>query len=343
MSVTRRLATALLASTFALASLGCTSVVQDGTNLKLAHTLNADHPVHKAMVFMGERLDELSGGEMSVQIYPNGQLGSERELVELLQIGSVSMTKVSTISMEGFSDEMKLFSIPYLFEDSDHYWRVLNSDVGQGLLDTLRDVRIQGLGYYDAGSRSFYMTDAPINTPADLKGKKVRVLPSPTSIATVNALGASATPISWGELYTALQQGIVEGAENNPPSYFLSKHYETAKYYTLDEHTSVPDLMIMSQRVYDNLSDQEEAWLKQAMAESVVYQRKLWDEASTDAIEKVKAAGVQVIYPDKAPFREAVKDVRAEFEKGELAPLIRRVEALNGANYRATLGLEGEE
>lgn len=328
MKLTRRLASTALLCAAALGAMGCASDVQDGTNLKLAHTLNADHPVHKAMEFMGQRLDELSGGEMSVKIYPNGQLGSERELVEMLQIGSVSMTKVSTISMEGFSDQMKLFSIPYLFEDSDHYWRVLNSQVGTDLLNTLRDVRIQGLTYYDAGSRSFYMTEAPIYTPADLTGKKVRVLPSPTSIATVNALGGSATPISWGELYTALQQGIVDGAENNPPSYYLSKHYETAKYYTLDEHTSVPDLLIMSRTVFDNLSDQERGWLKQAVAESVTYQRELWDAASADALKSVEAAGVQIIYPDKTPFRDAVKDVRAEFEKGELAPLIAQVKAM---------------
>jgi len=132
--------------------------------------------------------------------------------------GVVSGTRLKTISMEGFSSKMKLFSIPYLFQDSDHVWRVLNSEVGTSLLDSLRDVRLQGLGYYDAGSRSFYMTDAPIRTPADLRGKKVRVLPSRTSIEMVEALGGAATPISWGELYTALQQGIVDGAENNPPS-----------------------------------------------------------------------------------------------------------------------------
>lgn len=325
---TRRAFTASTGATLGLGLTGCSSKVSSGTRLKLAHTLNSDHPVHKAMVFMGEKLTELSSGSMGVDIYPNGQLGSERQLIELLQIGSLAMTKVSTISMEGFSPVMKLFSIPYLFQDGEHYWRVLNSDLGQSLLDSLRDVRLQGLGYYNAGSRSFYMTEAPVRTPADLVSKKVRVLPSRTSIEMVEALGGAATPISWGELYTALQQGIVDGAENNPPSYYLSKHFETAKYFTLDEHTSVPDLVIMSRRVFDGLSDQQRVWVKTAMDASVVHQRKLWAEAENEALSAVEKAGVEIIYPDKQPFRDAVAPMKAALAKTELGPLIRRVEAM---------------
>ena len=328
MNISRRRFTAATGSALGLGLTGCVGELTSGTRLKLAHTLNSDHPVHKAMEFMGQRLSELSNGRMNVDIYPNGQLGSERQLIELLQIGSLAMTKVSTISMEGFSPVMKLFSTPYLFQDNAHYWRVLNSDLGQTLLDSLRTVRLQGLGYYDAGSRSFYMTQAPIRTPADLASKKVRVLPSRTSIEMVEALGGSATPISWGELYTALQQGIVDGAENNPPSYYLSKHFETAKYYTLDEHTSVPDLVIMSRRVFDSLSDQERAWLKDAMDASVVYQRKLWASAEEEALREVAKSGVEIIYPDKQPFRDAVAPMKAALAETELGPLIRRVEAM---------------
>ena len=306
----------------------CGPDTQSGKTLRLAHSLNSDHPVHKAMEHMDRRLNELSGGTMDIEIYPNGQLGSERELIELVQIGSVSMTKVSTISMEGFSSDMELFSIPYLFKDNAHYWRFLNSAHGQKLLGGLRGVRLQGLGYYDAGSRSFYMTKAPVNSPKDLKGLKVRVLPSRTSIEMIEALGGSATPISWGELYTALQQGVVDGAENNPPSYFLSKHYETAKFYTLDEHTSVPDLLIISRRVYDGLSEQQRGWLKQAVDESIVFQRKLWQQASKEALDDVAAAGVKIIRPDKAPFRAAVSGIKAGYDGTKIGQLIREVEAL---------------
>jgi tripartite ATP-independent transporter DctP family solute receptor len=227
---------------------------------------------------------------------------------------------------------MKLFSIPYLFNDSDHLWRVLNSNVGTELLDSLQGQRLQGLGYYDAGSRSFYMTKAPVRTPADLKGLKVRVLPSRTSIEMVEAMGGSATPISFGELYTALQQGVVDGAENNPPSYYLSRHYETAKYYTLDEHTSVPDLMIMSRPVYNALSDQQRGWVQTAMSASVIEQRKLWAESEAKALEAVAASGVEIIRPDKAPFRAAVASIKTAFETTELGPIIRRVDALGAVS-----------
>ncbi len=326
--ISRRRFTTGASAGLGLGLVGCSAKITSGTRLKLAHTLNGDHPVHKAMVFMGETLAELSSGAMGVDVYPNGQLGSERQLIELLQIGALAMTKVSTISMEGFSPKMKLFSIPYLFQDSAHFWRVLNSDIGSSLLNTLRDVRLQGLGYYDAGSRSFYMTDAPVRTPADLVSKKVRVLPSRTSIEMVEALGGAATPISWGELYTALQQGIVDGAENNPPSYYLSKHFETAKYYTLDEHTSVPDLVIMSRRVYDGLTENERGWVREAMAKSVTYQRELWAEAEAEALSEVAKAGVEIIYPDKQPFRDAVAPMKARFAETELGPLIKQVERL---------------
>jgi len=326
--LTRRHFTSTAAAALGLGLAGCLGQAISGTRLKLAHTLNSDHPVHKAMEFMGDTLAELSSGSMSVDIYPNGQLGSERQLIELLQIGALAMTKVSAISVEGFSPSMKLFSIPYLFKDKEHYWRVLNSDIGVSLLDSLRDVRLQGLGYYDAGSRSFYMSEAPVRTPADLISKKIRVLPSRTAINMIEAMGGAATPMPSGELYTALQQGIVDGAENNPPSYFLSKDFEVAKYYTLDEHTSVPDILIMSRRLFDGLNDQQREWVKTAMAASVVHQRKLWAEAEDLALTEVVKAGVEIITPDKQPFRDAVAPMKAEFLKSDLGPLIRQIEAM---------------
>lgn len=324
----RRSFTAAAGAGLGLGLTGCSGSVVSGTRLKLAHTLNSDHPVHKGMVFMGERLSELSSGSMGVDIYPNGQLGSERQLIELLQIGSLAMTKVSAISVEGFSPSMKVFSIPYLFKDKDHYWRVLNSEIGTSLLNSLRDVRLQGLGYYDAGSRSFYMSETPVRTPADLISKKIRVLPSRTAIDMIEAMGGAATPMPSGELYTALQQGIVDGAENNPPSYYLTKDFEVAKYYTLDEHTSVPDLLIMSRRIFDGFTDQQRDWVRKAMADSVVHQRKLWADAEELALSEVAKAGVEIIYPDKQPFRDAVAPMKAKFSDSKLGVLIRQIEAM---------------
>ncbi|MDY6926718.1 MAG: TRAP transporter substrate-binding protein [Pseudomonadota bacterium] len=298
------------------------------TTLRLGHTLDTQHSVHKAMVHFGERLSELSNGAMDVKIYPSSQLGTEREMIELLQIGSLSMTKVSASPLEGFVPAMKIFSIPYIFRDNDHFWKVLNSDVGQGLLAGVEPFRLKGLAYYDAGSRSFYTNNKPVRTPADLAGMKIRVLNSPTAVRTVRELGGAATPVAWGELYTALQQGVVDGAENNPPSYYLSRHYEIARYYSLDEHTSVPDVMLMSLRVWENLTDQQQEWVDKAMQDSVIFQRQAWQESTLDSLAKVKADGVEVIYPDKKPFVEAVQPFHDSLRGTAVGDLISQIKAM---------------
>lgn len=310
-----------------LALSGC-SKHDDTVILRLGHSLDTQHTVHKAMVRLGERLEFYSEGKMKVIIYPSSQLGSEREMVELLQIGSLAMTKVSASPLEGFVPEMQLFSIPYVFNDREHFWKVLNSELGKSLLKGAEKVRLKGLGYYDAGSRSFYTTNKPIHTPADLQGLKIRVLNSPTAVRTVKAMGGAATPVSWGELYTALQQGVVDGAENNPPSYYLSRHYEIAPYYTLDEHTSVPDVMLCSLAVWDSLSEQQQQWVTMAMADSVEYQKKLWQQASDEALAAVKSAGVEVIYPDKQLFRDAVKDYHQSFDGTPVGKIMHQIEQM---------------
>lgn len=298
------------------------------TTLRLGHTLDTQHSVHKAMVHFGERLNALSNGAMNVKIYPSSQLGTEREMIELLQIGSLSMTKVSASPLEGFVPAMKIFSIPYIFRDNDHFWKVLNSEVGQGLLAGVEPFRLKGLAYYDAGSRSFYTNNKPVRTPADLAGMKIRVLNSPTAVRTVRELGGAATPVAWGELYTALQQGVVDGAENNPPSYYLSRHYEIARYYSLDEHTSVPDVMLMSLRVWENLTEQQQEWVDKAMQDSVIFQRQAWQESTLDSLAKVKADGVEVIYPDKKPFVEAVKPFHESLRGTAVGDLISQIKAM---------------
>ena len=297
--------------------------------LKLAHSLDPGHAVHKAMVVMGQRLEELSNGTMRIDIYPSGQLGSERELIELLQIGSLAMTKVSTSPMESFVPEFNVFSTPYVFRDKTHFWQVLESDIGKNLLLAGERVRLRGLGYYDAGSRSFYMVDKPIHTPADLQGQKIRVQKSQTSVKMVQALGGSATPISWGELYTALQQGVVDGAENNPPSFYLSKHYEVCKYYTLDEHTYVPDILLISSHIWNSLSSQQQTWVQQAANDSIKYQRVLWQQATTEALAAVEAAGVEIIRPDKTPFTAAVQAMHDSYQGTPTHALLKKIQAIH--------------
>jgi tripartite ATP-independent transporter DctP family solute receptor len=298
------------------------------TRLTLAHSLEPSHTVHKAMVFMAQRLEALSGGTMHIDIYPSGQLGSEREAIELLQIGSISMAKVSASPLEGFVPAMKIFNLPYLFRDHEHYLRVLDSEIGRELLLAPVDAHLKGLGYYDAGSRSFYTTKRQVTAPDDLKGLKIRVQESPTAMQMVTALGGSPTPIAYGELYTALQQGVVDGAENNAPSFYTSGHYEVAKYFTLDEHTAVPDLLLISTRVWDSLDEQQQRWLQQAADESVAYQRELWQHDTEAALEAVAADGVEILHPDKAQFEARVQAMLAEYEASDLGPLIRRIQDL---------------
>lgn len=308
---------------------GCTEL-SDKRFLKLAHTLPPDHPVHEAMVFMAKRCSELSEGKMEIEIYPSEQLGSEQQCVELLQIGSLAITKVSAAVMESFTEDYKVLGLPYIFRDSAHAVNVLDGEIGQELLLSTEDRYIRGLCFYDAGSRSFYTIDKPILNPSDLEGMKIRVMKSKTAMDMVKALGGSPTPISYGELYTALQSGVVDGAENNPPSFYTSHHYEVCKHYALDEHTAVPDVLIISQHIWKKLSDQEKKWIQQAATESVAVERRLWSESVKKSLAEVQKAGVTIYYPDKSLFAEKVDDVYDSYKDQEkLYSYIKRIQATN--------------
>jgi tripartite ATP-independent transporter DctP family solute receptor len=297
----------------ALAAAGC-EPLQEHKTLHLAHSLSTAHPVHQAMDYMGERLAEYSGGDLRVEIYPNNQLGAERELLELVQIGSIDITKVSAAVMENFVPAYKAFGMPYLFESKEHQWAVFQGDIGRSILDRGERYFLKGLGFYDAGSRSFYTRGKAVRTPEDLQGMKIRVMKSQSAIDMVKALGGSPTPISFGELYSALQQNIVDGAENNPPSYDSSAHYEVTDYYTLDEHTSIPDVLVIGTHAWNKLSPQEQQWLTRAVDESVEYQKKLWAEREQASLAEVEAAGIEIIRPDKTPFQEAVQPMYKRYE-----------------------------
>jgi len=298
------------------------------TVLKLAHALDQSHPVHTAMELMAKRVGELSGGTLAIQVFPNGQLGSEPETIEQLQRGAVAIVKTSAAALEGFVPEMALFGLPYLFRDEDHYWTVLNGPIGQKLLAAGEPAGMHGLCYYDSGARSFYTVGKPILHPRDVKELKIRVLPSKMARDLIATLGGGPTPIPWGELYTALQQSMVDGAENNAPSFFTSRHYEVAKHFSLDEHTRIPDLVIFSQPIWDRLTPQQREWITQAANESVEFQRKLWTESTAEALAAVEKAGVKIYRPDKQPFVEATLPMYREFEGtpiGELARQIREI------------------
>lgn len=272
--------------------------------LYFAHSLPITHPVHKGIVDMKAALVEKSNGRLDIKIFPDGQLGSEREVLELLQIGSVAMTKVSAASMSNFAPSYQVTSIPYLFRDSEHLFQVLEGEVGQELLESSTQYLLRGLCFYDAGARSFYAKSKAVQSPEDLKGMKIRTMNDQMSVDMVNILGGSATPMAYGELYTALQQNVVDGAENNIPSFVTSNHYEVCKYYTFDEHTMVPDVVVIGTKFWDTLKDEEKKWLQEAADESVVKQKRYWKETVAENMEVLKRAQVEFSYPDKGPFLE---------------------------------------
>jgi tripartite ATP-independent transporter DctP family solute receptor len=299
--------------------------------IKLGHGLGVTHPVHEAMVFMAKLVDEKSKGQMQIRIYPNQQLGTERELVELLQIGSLGMTKVSSATLESFAPKIQVLSMPYLFRDDEHRDKVLKGEIGKQLLSESEEFWLKGLVYYDAGKRSFYTKTKSVESPEDLKGLKVRTLESNMAINMIKSFGSSPTPVSYGELYTALQQGIVDGAENNPPSLYTSRHYEVCKFYSINEHTAVPDVVIVSTKVWNKLDDQEKQWIQEAADESAVYQYKLWADSVEESLREMEKAGVIITYPDQTPFREAVESLYETIkltqpEMYEMVERIRRVE-----------------
>ncbi|MFK7771658.1 MAG: TRAP transporter substrate-binding protein [Saprospiraceae bacterium] len=297
--------------------------------MKLGHALNIDHPVHKGMEFMAERVNEKSGGKLQIEIYPSQQLGSERQCLELLQIGSLAMTKVSAAVYENFAPDSKVLSLPYIFKGREHTYKVLDGPIGKEMLLQGQDYWLRGLAYFDAGQRSFYTKDKPVNTPDDLKGLKIRVQESVTAMDLVRSMGGAPTPISWGELYTALQQGVVDGAENNPPSFYTSRHYEVCKYYSLNEHTAVPDLLIIGTVAWNRMTEQEQTWLQEAADEAVTHQRKLWIAAENEALAAVKKAGVKIIRPDKTLFSDKTKKMLEAFKDDKVIyDLIQKIQAV---------------
>jgi len=298
--------------------------------LRLGHSLDTQHPVHVAMAFMADEVVRRSEGSLRVQIYANSQLGSEREMIELVQLGALDLVKTSTSPLEGFVPLMGVFSVPYVFNDDTHFWQVLEGSIGQRLLLASQDQRLRGLCYYDAGSRSFYSKTRPIRTPDDLRGLKIRVQNSRTAMAMVQAMGGAPTPISFGELYTALDQGVVDGAENNPPSFLTSRHYEVCRHYTLDEHTRVPDVLLIQTAAWERLSAEHQRLLQTVADESANYQRQLWQEKTVEALQEAEAAGVTILRPDKAPFQRAVRLLHAEYAGTPIGDLIRQIADLGG-------------
>lgn len=315
----------LCASLLALVSTSASAA--EKVTLKLAHNLESSHVVHQAFETLAKEVKQLSDGKMTIRIYPSSQMGNARETMELLQNGALDMTKGSASDLESFDNSYAIYNLPFLFKDQNHFNKVVFGKVGEEIMQSTKDKGFFALSAYVAGTRSFY-AKKPITKPEDLKGLKIRVQPSPTTIKMIELMGGSPTPISFGEVYTAMQQGVVDGAENNVPSWVQTRHIEIAKVFSEDEHASIPDFLVIATKTWEKLTPEQQQILTKAAKNSQVYQQKLWDKIDAETRAQAKAMGGDIIKVDKAPFRAAVQPLFDEFKKDpKQAALLAKFEA----------------
>ena len=317
--------TLMCASLLALLSTGATAA--EKVTLKLAHNLERSHVVHQAFEEMAKEVKQLSDGKMTLRIYPSSQMGSARETMELLQNGALDLTKGSASDLESFDNVYAIYNLPFLFKDQNHFNKVVFGEAGKEIMESTKEKGFFALSAYVAGTRSFYAKQ-PITKPEDLKGLKIRVQASPTTIKMVELMGGSPTPISFGEVYTAMQQGVVDGAENNVPSWIQTRHIEIAKVFSEDEHASIPDFLVISTKTWGKLTPEQQQILAKAAKASEAYQQKLWDQVDADTRAQAKAMGGEIVKVDKAPFRAAVQPLFDDFSKDpKQAALLAKFEA----------------
>ncbi|NWK85086.1 TRAP transporter substrate-binding protein [Staphylococcus sp. GSSP0090] len=285
--------------------------------IMLAHNQPTEHPVHKSLEIFKDRLEKESHGQIKVNIYPNGQLGSEREAIEMTQTNAIQMTKVSAGALESFSPTYSLFNMPYLFESEENYRHVMKKqNVQDAFFKSTGDKGFLGITYYDAGMRNLYTKDKKIETNKDLKGLKTRVQPSKTSVDLIKSLGGTPTPMDFGEVYTGMQSGVIDAAENNETALTTNNHGEVAKDYYYTEHAIVPDILIMNKETYDSFTKQQQKWLKDAAAYSTEKHEVIWDKEVKNAKKTAKEKmGVKFHDVDKASFKKTSKPLQDEFKK----------------------------
>ena len=304
----------LLLSALSITLFATAASAADKVTLKLAHNLERSHVVHRAFEAMAKDVKTLSNGTMTIRIYPSSQMGNARETMELLQNGALDMTKGSASDLESFDNIYAIYNLPFLFRDQTHFNTVVFGDIGKEIMASTKERGFFALSAYVAGTRSFY-AKKPITKPDDLKGLKIRVQPSPTTIKMIELMGGSPTPVSFGEVYTAMQQGVVDGAENNVPSWVQTRHIEIAKVFSEDEHASIPDFLVIATKTWDALTPAQQQILATAASNSQVYQQNLWDEIDAQTRAQAKAMGGEIIKVDKVPFRAAVQPLFDDFKK----------------------------
>jgi tripartite ATP-independent transporter DctP family solute receptor len=285
------------------------------------------YPTVEAVVRMGKKLEGATNGRLSVQMFSAMQLGGEKEMLEQTQVGALQICRVSVGPVGTIVDELNVFNLPFVFRDEAHMRKVIDGPIGEELIEKITNApnsRLVGLGWMDAGTRSVY-AKKPFKAPADLKGQKIRMMGNPIFVETMNAMGGNGISMGFNELYSALQTGVVDGAENNPPTLLTHNHYQVSKYYSLTGHLIIPEIFVFSRRTWDTLSREDQALVKKVSREAQSEQRELWDKMVTQSVQKLKASGVQFVEVDKKAFYEATRPVRDKYGSKWTA-LVKRIE-----------------
>ena len=294
--------------------------------MKLAETHPQDYPTTKGDYEFARLVKERSNGRIIIEVFHSKQLGEERAVIEQVQLGAIDMTRVSISAVSSFVRELDAFQLPYLYRDANHMWKVLNGPIGADIFKKHEAFNFVGVGWFEGGSRNFY-TKKQVKTVSDLKGMKIRVQQAPLMVGMVEALGAVATPLPYGEVYSALQTGVVDGAENNWPSYLTTSHYEVAKYFITDEHTRVPEITVGSKRVFDKLSKEDRALILKAAQDAVPYQIKLWNDFEKVAEKTVREKGsiiTEVSPAEKQRFMDAMKPLYDK-QPAEILAVVKKI------------------
>jgi tripartite ATP-independent transporter DctP family solute receptor len=323
--------TAALASTLALAG-GAPIPAFAQTTLKASDVHPPGYPTVAAVESLGKKLEAATNGRLTVQIFASMQLGGEKEAIEQAQVGALQFARVSVGTIGPVIDDLNVFNLPFLFRNTAHMQKVIDGALGSELLDKVtanEKAGLVGLCWMDAGARSFYNTKHPIKSIADLKGLKVRVIGNPMFVDMANALGANGVAMGYDQVFSALQTGVIDGAENNPPSFVFDNHYQVAKNYTLTQHLIVPEILVFSRKSWDSLSKDDQALIKKFGGEAQAEERVLWAEYEKQAMDKARSGGVQIVETiDKQPFQDAVKPVWDKYGP-RFSELVKRIQAVS--------------
>jgi tripartite ATP-independent transporter DctP family solute receptor len=312
MSYRHFIGAALAAACFALPSAG---MAQQKQVWKASDVHPLGYPTVEAIVRMGKKLEAQTNGRISIQMYPQMQLGGEKEMIEQAQVGALQIARISVGALGPVIDELNVFNMPFIFRDEQHMRKVIDGPIGAELLEKISAnpaTRLIALGWMDAGTRNVY-SNKPVTKPSDLKGMKVRMMGNPIFVETMNAMGGNGVAMGFNELYSAMQTGVVDGAENNEPTVLAQNHYQVAKVYSLTGHLIIPEMFVFSKVSWDKLSKDDQALLKKLSREAQIEQRQLWDEKTAKATEELKAKGVQFVPADKEAFFKATQPVRDKY------------------------------